>query len=96
MFGIVRSVSACEKCFGFVRIGSLSYWNVRVSVRMYTHAFCHSFEDTKNDPYLVKMPICKSESADLFHLKIQLVLQPLHNFFGCKMHIDYHFHPALP
>ena len=78
MFGIVRSVSACEKCLGFLRIGSLSYWNVRVSVRMYTHAFCHSFfflKIQKTIPmYLVKMPICKSESADLFHLEIQLVL----------------------
>ena len=56
VFGIVRSVLACEKCFGFVRIGSLSYWNVRISVSVLSFFF---FEGTKNNPYLVKMPICK-------------------------------------
>ena len=76
MFGIVRNVSACKKCFGFMRIGSLKYWNVRVfSENVYPCVLSFFFfEDTKNDPYLVKMSICKSESADLFHLKIQLVL----------------------
>ena len=32
MFRLARSVSDCEKCFGFVRIGRLSNWDVRVSL----------------------------------------------------------------
>ena len=50
MFGIVRSVSACEKCFGFVRIGRLSNWDVRVSLlfeNVYPCVLSIFFEATK-------------------------------------------------
>ena len=74
-FRIARSVWDCEKCFGFVRIGRLSNWDVRVLVIfeiVYPRVLSFFFEGTKNHCYFVKMQMRKSESADLFHLKIQL------------------------
>ena len=88
VFRFVRRVSVCEKSFRFGKvfgiarsvsdlweladwvIGMFEFWWY---LRLYTHAFCHSFfEGTKNHCYFVKMQMRKSESADLFHLKIQL------------------------
>ena len=88
VFRFVRRVSVCEKSFGLREVfgiarsvsdlWELADWVIgmfefRCYLRLYTHAFCHSFfEGTKNHCYFVKMQMRKSESADLFHLKIQL------------------------
>ena len=71
-FRIARSVWDWEKCFGFVRIGGLSNWDVRVSVifEIVYHAFCHFFfEDTKNNHYLVKMQCVNQNQQIFFNLK---------------------------
>ena len=72
-FPVAKSVWDCEKCFGFVRIGRLSNWDVRVLVIfeiVYPRVLSFFFEGTKNHCYFVKMQMRKSESADLFQLKI--------------------------
>jgi hypothetical protein len=50
VFRLARSVSDCEKCFGFVRIGRLSNWDVRVSLlfeNVYPCVLSFFFEATK-------------------------------------------------
>ena len=88
VFRFARRVSDCEKCLGLWEVFRLArsvsdLWELAVWVIgmlefqwecIHMHFVILFFEDTKNDPYLVEMSICKSESADLFHLKIQLVL----------------------
>ena len=67
-FRITRSVWDWEKCFGFVRIGRLSNWDVRVSVIFEietTHFVILFFEDTKNNHYLVKMQ-CVNQNQQIF------------------------------
>ena len=68
-FRIARSVWDCKKCFGFVRIGGLSTWDVQV-LKLYTHAFVILvFEDTKNNRYLVKMQCINQNQLILSILK---------------------------
>ena len=90
VFRFVRRVSVCEKSFGLREVFGIGrsvsdLWELvdwvigmfefRWYSRLYTHAFCHSFFwRYEKQSLFSKNVMCKSESADLFHLKIQLVL----------------------
>ena len=82
-----RSVSVCEKSFGLWEVFRFArsvseLWELVVWVIGLFEFLCYCkpthfeffFEDMKNDCYLLKMQIHKSESADLFHLKLQQFL----------------------
>ena len=67
-FRIVRSVSVSEKYFGFVRSGRLSNWNVQgVFENVYPCILSFFLKLLKRSLFSKK-----SESADLFHIKVKL------------------------